>query len=525
MTQDNPLLSPPERVMCFKQLSLFLERYPWLGDLGALLAGGLLVLAFAPFGLFPVAILSLLMLFLLWKACSPARAFWRGWLFGLGQFGFGVNWLHISLAQFGGIDLAAAIALNAAFVMLMALYPALLGLFILKVYPVCNKVRLLVALPAAWTVMEWVRGSLFGGFPWLLVGTSQVDSPLAGWAPMMGVYALSWAVAFSACLILYSVMVRHRAWKPLLGFILLWGFGALLTLVNWGNPEGKPLNVALVQGNTPQEIKFMHQYAEPIIKNYLELSRQHRDADLIIWPETAIPLFFHQAMPFIQEIIQEHKDHKTDFLIGMPMQDPDDNQIYNAVAMINAEKPGFYYKRHLVPFGEYMPLRSLIEESLDFIQIPFSDFSEGPKKQSLLSTQRHYIGISICYEDAFPAEIRRALPGANFLVNVSNDAWFGDSLAPHQHLQIARMRALEAGRPLLRATNTGITAIIDAHGKVVTQMPQFQQGVIRARIQPRSGATPYALEGNIPLLFIMIVFLGIGIILHYFWHPVHSTPC
>ncbi len=499
----------------------FLECYPWVGDLFAFIAGSLLVLAFAPFHLFPLAIISITLLFLLWKSCSPLRALWRGWLFGLGMFGFGVYWLHISLAQFGGINLTGAIILNALFVMLMALYPAFLGWFILKVFPVCNKVRLLAALPAAWTLLEWFRSWFLSGFPWLSLGYSQLDAPLAGLAPLLGVYGVSWAVTFSASLLVYALLGGRRALPALPVLLLIWGLGGLLTQVSWTRSLENPLDVALIQGNSVPEIKFDPLYTQSILDTYQKLSLEHQDADLIIWPETAVPVFFHEAMPLFEALGRQAKENDTAYLIGVPVQDPQTGNYYNAVLGLSGDTSSFYHKRHLVPFGEYMPFRSLLKSALAFIHIPMSDFTAGSAEQPLIKVARHSIGVSICYEDTFPDEMRQALPNATLLVNVSNDGWFGNSIAPHQHLQIARMRALESGRYLLRATNTGVSAIIDDRGNIVAQVPQFEEGVVRAQVMPFDGGTPYSLSGNIPLLFIMFMCLIVGIVLHHYWHPAH----
>ncbi len=499
----------------------FLEFYPWVGDLLALLAGSLLVLAFAPFNLFPIAILSITALFLLWKSCTPLRALWRGWLFGVGMFGFGVYWLHISLLQFGAMSFVSAIIVNALFVMLMALYPAFLGWFILKVFPVCNKVRLLAALPAAWTLLEWFRSWFLSGFPWLSLGYSQLDAPLAGWAPLMGVYGVSWAVAFSGSLLVYAFLGGRQAWPAWPALLLVWGLGGLLTQASWTRSLEEPINVAMIQGNTVPDIKFDPIHTQTILDTYLRLSQQHRDADLIIWPETAVPVFYHEAIGLFEALTEEAKQYDSHFLIGVPVMDPDTGAYYNSVLGLSAESSDFYYKQHLVPFGEYMPFRGLIENQLKFIQIPLSDFTPGPPDQPLIKAGRHSIGISICYEDAFPDEIRRVLSNATLLVNVSNDSWFGDSIAPHQHLQIARMRALEAGRYLLRATNTGVSAVIDDRGNIVSQVPQFEEGVVTAQAMPFDGGTPYGLSGNTPLLFIMFVSLMVGIVLHHYWYPAH----
>jgi len=501
-----------------QRLMVFLNTYKWVGDVLALIAGGFLVFAFAPFNLFPLAILSQMMLFGLWRGVSVGRAFWRGWLYGLGMFGGGVHWLYISLAQFGGIDTPTAMIINGLFVMGMAFYPAILGAVILKTFPICNRVRVLLALPAGWVLLEWTRSWFLTGFPWLLLGYSQIDAPLSGLAPIGGVYAVSWAVSFTAGLILYGILRGKKGRIAWISLAFLWISSILLSYVNWTRPLDKPVSVALLQGNTSNETKFIDEFAPQIINDYLTLSNEHQNVDILIWPETAIPKYYHNVQPIIDEITQRSQTQHIDFIIGIPLKE--NHQYYNAVWVVG-ESGGFYQKRHLVPFGEFIPFRGLVKAILGDIDIPMSDFNEGALEQPQLQAKRNPLGISICYEDAFNWEIRRAMPTATLLVNLSNDGWFGDSIAPHQHLQIARMRALEMGRYLLRATNTGISAIINQKGQVVLKSPQFEVSVVKGQAQTFDGGTPFSLAGNIPLLVLMIFCILIAVILHYYWYPSH----
>ncbi len=497
--------------------------YRGFGYALALLAGAAMPLGFAPFHLFPVPILSLAVLFLTWKEATPWAAFRRGWVFGLGMFGLGVSWVYVSFHQFGHMHPLVAGGVTALFVMFLALFPAILGYAVVRLFPCCNRVRLLLVAPAFWILLEWVRSWFLTGFPWLFLGYSQLDSPLGGLAPIFGVYGVGWASAFTASLLVYAYIAgkKYSLYHVLPALIALWGVSALLWLPQWSQPHGEPIKVGLVQGNISQEIKWRREQAEPTLDLYQGLSEAHYDADLLIWPETAIPLFKHQAELFLSELEDTRLYHQTDFITGLAVLDPDTRLAHNSVISIS-ERPGLYYKRHLVPFGEYVPLRSLLGGLLDILQAPMSDFSPGPEEQKLLYAAGQSLGISICYEDAFPGEIRRALPEATLLVNLSNDAWFGDSIAPHQHLQIARMRALETGRYLLRATNTGISAIIDPKGRIIARAPQFEPHVLRAEVQPRFDTTPYALSGDGPVFLIMLACLAAGIILHYYWIPAHS---
>lgn len=483
-------------------------------------------LGFAPFSLFFVPILALAALFYLWRQVSPRRAAWRGFLFGAGMFGWGVSWVHISMNQFAGVDLVSAVSLTVLLVAYLSIYPAFLGWLMVRLFPDCNWVRLLLVSPAVWTLLEWARSWVLTGFPWLSLGYSQIDSPLAGLASFSGVYGVSWAAAFTSSLLVYAYLGgKQRALTRMLPALLaLWTVSWGMSFIDWSRPFGKPLQVALIQGNVSQEFKWDAAYTEETLNRYLEMSRAHNDADLIVWPETAIPLFLHEAELVLEELDQERLYHGTEFLLGIREYDAVNRQFYNSVVSI-AEKPRTYRKNHLVPFGEYVPLRALLGDVLRFLDMPqYEDFAAGGTEQKSIEIGKYLLGVSICYEDAFPKEVSRPMPYANFLVNVSNDAWFGDSIAAWQHLQIARMRALENGRYLLRATNTGVSAVIDAKGEIIAQAPQFALEAVRAKIQPMEGGTPYALSGNFQLFFLMFICLLVGIVLHYHWHPPTFPP-
>jgi len=483
-----------------------------LGDGFAFLSGSLLPLAFAPYSFSLLALISPTLLFLLWQNCSPKRAFWRGLLFGIGYFGFGVSWVVISLHQFGGIFFLGALALTGCFILLFALYPALLGwLMNRQFHNTPPSAKYLLILPAGWTLQEWLRGWFLSGFPWLSLGYSQIDSPLSGFAPILGVYGLSWLLALSASMIVYGIQVTQWKLRSLLvlTIAMLWLGGGFLATHSWTQPTGDPFKVALIQGNHPEEFKWITSYQKPSMERYLYLSQAHREADMIIWPETAIPMFY-QDIPiyypgFLEKLAQEMAYH-TDFFIGIPLLNQQDNTYYNGLLSFG-QQPGFYYKHHLVPFGEYIPLQKLFGNLLNLFEVPLSEFTAGAAKQAPLYGAGQPIGVSICYEDAFGDLIRRQVPQTTVLVNISNDAWFGDSIAPHQHLEIARMRALENGRYFLRATNTGISAVINHQGEIITQTPQFKVITLRATVQPYQGTTPYTDFGEV--LIMIIIWCGI----------------
>jgi len=479
-----------------------MKSFPFLSESAALLAGMSLPLAFAPFSLFPIAVLSPAILFLLWQNCSPSRAFWRGLLYGMGWFGVGISWVSVSFYRFGGMSLVGSIILTFGFVVWMSCYPAILGLFLNRFFPKNNLLKLLLVIPATWTLIEWLRGWLFTGFPWLSLGYSQIDSVLGNYAPLLGIYGVTWLVILTAGLLLYAWNHKYAPWSLWSLLLVIWFSGWLLGSVSWNQPTGHPLKIALIQGNVPQEFKWDSHYQFQSMQRYLKLSQAQRSADIVVWPETAIPLFYHQATDFIKELVNEGNQHHTDFLIGVPVLEQD-NRYFNSIMSLSAQ-PGFYYKRHLVPFGEYIPLKAIFGEFLKFLEVPLSEFSAGAPQQANLYAGGQWVGLSICYEDVFGELVRTSLPKATLLVNVSNDAWFGRSIAPHQHLEIARMRALENGRYLLRATNTGISAVIDPQGQIVTRSPQDEIYTLTATVQPYQGMTLYARFGNKPILFLLM---------------------
>lgn len=472
---------------------------PRYGDLLALVAGLALPLAFAPFGLFPLAIAAPALLLWLWRGATPRRALWRGALFGAGLFGVGVNWVHVSIHVYGHSSLAVAIGLAALLAAYLALFPALTGWLYARLFPRGGRLAELAAFPALWVLGEWLRGWLFTGFPWLWLGYSQTDTPLGQLAPLTGVLGVSWACALSAALLLTLFRGPHATPRlaAALGVTLLWAASALIGRVEWTEPAGAPVEVALLQGNVDQDLKWSVEERRGIIDRYLELTRQNWDRPVIIWPETALPAFRHQVPKTLEELDAEAKSHGAGVLVGLPVMDADE-RYYNSLLAVG-DGDGLYRKRHLVPFGDYLPLAGLLRGLINFFDLPMSSFSAGAPDQPPLRVNGLTLAPSVCYEIAFPDEVRSLLPAAQVLVNVSNDAWFGTSIGPHQHFQIARMRALETGRWLLRATNTGITAIVDHRGRVQRRAPQFQTGALTGSAEPRAGATPFVRTGTLPV--------------------------
>ncbi len=482
----------------------------------ALLLGLLSVLAFAPMGGFPLIFLTLGGLYvLLEKATSGTHTTLRGALigfaFGLGLFLGGVSWVYVSLSTFGGLPAPLAGLSTFLFCAFLALYPALTGALLVRFAPAAGWQRP-VFFAALWTLCEWLRGWLLTGFPWLAVGYAQTPpSPLAGYAPLLGVYGVSWISVWIAALL--GTVVQHlRARRlppilsPLLFITLVLAGGGLLRNIDWTQATGKPLTVALLQGNIPQEMKWRPEWFNESLRTYYRLAHDN-PAQLTVLPETAIPSFLDQLPHgFLDELRALALRQQGELLIGIATGNS--VEYANSALAIGASGTQQYNKTHLVPFGEFVPpgFRWL----MNLTQIPMSDFTPGAHPQAPLRVGDHKVAANICYEDAFGEEIIRALPEAELLVNLSNVAWFGDSLAPAQHLQIAQMRALETGRMMLRATNTGMTAIIGVDGKIVAALKPYTRAALRGEVRGYTGSTPFVRWGNTPIVgfcLLLIAFL------------------
>lgn len=475
-----------------------------------LLAGALTPLAFAPWHLYPVSIITSALLFYIWTGDSPAAAFRHGYLFGLGLFGTGVSWLHISINLFGGVNLAGSLFITLVLVAYLALYPAACGYLARRLFPASATVSLTLIFPALWVLTEYCRaGMLYMGFSWLQLGYSQTASPLGAMAPLAGVYGVTLVMLLcSALLVVFITGAKRSRITAIIMILSLWGGAAGLGEISWSKARQDDIRVALIQGAIPQEQKWQPDQLQPSLKHYLDLTAPYWGYDLVIWPETAIPAFYHQVKEFMSDLYTAGRSNGTTLLVGMPVLDSESSDYYNSIVRLD-EEVTIYHKRHLVPFGEYLPLDTLLRPLLDFLEIPMSDFSTGSQPTSLLAGNKINIGASICYEDTFGDEVIDALPVANVLVNISNDAWFGDSLSPHQHLQMAQMRARESGRYMLRATNTGITAIINEQGEIIARSRQFQPDTVAGVIRLFDGATPYARFRDLPTILLAVILLFI----------------
>ena len=487
-----------------------LMTHKLLNSIVLLLLGAFSVLGFAPFYFYPASIVSLIGLCYFWYlSTSPKQAAYIGLMYGLGLFGTGIYWIYISLHTFGGMPSLMAGFSTFVLAAFMALFPAAVGA--LSQYLSQNKNHvMLFAIPVFWALSDWTRSWIFTGFPWLTIGYSQVPySPLAGYMPMIGVYGVTLITVLIASLagFLIAKEPANRLWRrnSIITLVVIISAGHLLKLVEWTTPTGKPISVSLLQGNIAQDIKWDPEIANHTINQYLTMAEQS-SAKLIVMPETALPVIASELPIEIRMRLQLHAlKNQGDILVGMverEYQSTDGStEYFNSVLNYGTAETSTYRKSHLVPFGEFIPLKIAFGWIYrDWLNMPLSDLSRGEKYQHPMQVAGEKIAVNICYEDVFGEEIIRQLPAATMLVNVSNDAWYGHSFAADQHMQFSQARALETGRMVLRATNTGATAIIDRQGYLVAHAPHFVQTSLHGSAQGYSGTTPYVSWGNWPLI-------------------------
>ncbi|WP_446808252.1 apolipoprotein N-acyltransferase [Methylomonas sp. 2BW1-5-20] len=476
-------------------------------EIAAPLFGALLTSAFAPYDYAYAAIAALIFVYWVWCQQTPKRAALTGYLFGLGLFGSGIWWTYISIHDFGGGDPYSAVALTALLVGVWALFPALTGWLIAKTSVWSGLWLRIIAAAVAWVAVEYFRGYwLLNGFPWLQIAYSQISTPLAGFAPLIGVYGVGFLLALSAFAVVEILRDKVHVMACLPVLLAIWSGGWYLQSVSWTRAAGAPITITLVQGNIGQDNKWQNSQQLNTLRLYRTLTEQHWDSDVIIWPETAIPAFLSQVQAaYIDPLQQAAHEHGAELVVGLPSEGQG-KDYYNSV-MTLGEKPALYHKNHLLPFGEYLPLQPLSGWILDKLQIPLGDFAVGGDRQALLTAGGHAFVTTICYEDVFGELVARQIADAGYIVNLTNDAWFGDSSQPHQHMQMAQMRALETGRYLVRATNTGVTGFVGPDGTLLKQAPLFTTTTLTDRIVPMSGVTPYVWLGDKGLFALLAMLL------------------
>lgn len=481
------------------------------------LAGALVTLSLAPFGLWPAGILSCVLYAFLLCTCTPGQAVWRGWLYGIGMFGSGVSWVYVSIHVHGHASVPLAMLLTLLFCAGLALLHALFAWCYVRFIRLLPG-GMLVGFPVLWVIFEWFRGWFLTGFPWLYLGYAHIDTWIAGWAPIAGVFGLSFICALTgSCLFL-----AWRSRQPVacmtyaVIIITLWAGGGVLKPIQWvARASELPLSVALYQPNVPQENKWDPAWYRPILRQLREGTQELYGHDIVVWPEAAIPNYYQRAQDFLLPVAERAAEAQTTLITGIPFRQPTEGVYHNGVIALGHGE-GTYFKQRLVPFGEYVPLEKWLRGLIAFFDLPMSAFTPGPTDQAPLRAGAYRVAPFICYEIVYADLVARGARDADLLVTISNDSWFGDSIGPLQHLQMAQMRALENGRYLLRGTNNGVSAIIDQRGQIVSRSEQFVPATLVGNVEVMLGNTPFGSFGSGPviigsattLLLMWLMYLG-----------------
>ncbi|MDD2055266.1 apolipoprotein N-acyltransferase [Pseudomonas putida] len=494
---------------------LRLNRPGWPGNLLAMAAGALTTLTLAPFDIWPLSLLILAIFYRGLRELSPRQAAGRGWCYGFGLFGAGTSWIYVSIHTYGGASALLAGLLMLAFIAAIALFFALPA-WLWARWIRRNEAPLAdaMAFAALWVGQEAFRGWFLTGFPWLYSGYSQLDGPLAGLAPLGGTWLISFALALTAALLCNAPRLLKNARKLFIavGAVLLvapWALGLALKHHAWTEPSGEPLSVAAVQGNIEQSLKWDPAQLNAQLALYRDLTFSSKRVDLIIWPETAIPVLKDQAEGYLNMLGNFAADRRSALITGVPIRQEvhHEKRYFNGITVVG-EGDGTYLKQKLVPFGEYVPLQDLLRGLIAFFDLPMSDFARGPADQPMLQAKGYQIAPFICYEVVYPEFAASLSARSDLLLTISNDTWFGTSIGPLQHLQMAQMRALEAGRWMIRATNNGVTGLIDPFGRITAQIPQFERGILYGDVVPMHQLTPYLRWRSWPLVMVCGLLFG-----------------
>lgn len=487
-------------------------RHPFLSAVLSLVMGITMVGSFAPYhhGFFaPVIVIGL---YALWQSMTPKQAWRSGYLFGCGLFGFGTWWVTLSIHNYGFVSLPLAACFTLLFIAWLALFPAFTAWSLQKLAPESSWFKAGLLFPALWTLFEWLRGWVITGYPWMALGYSQLGKPLSGFAPIFSVYGVSFALVSVSGLLALGLLrnqLRDKALAAsLITVIILSGYG--LARIQWTHPvNSTPLTVATLQMNVPQEEKWLASSRAAIYQRYHSATLKLFSNDLVIWPEAAIPGTL-QDLPVttrnkLRKLSRQARRTGTSLLIGVPVSV--DDHYYNALIARGVGK-GQYFKQHLVPFGEYWPLQSWLGPAARLFDLPMSMLSPGSRHQPPITHHNTTISTTICYEITYPDLVRKSLKNHHVMVTITDDSWFGTSIASDQHLEIAQMRSLENGRYQVFSSNSGVSAVITPDGSMSSQTLPYEPAVLEDSVLAMTGKTPWQRFGLIPLALMIIVIIG-----------------
>lgn len=501
-------------------LEKWIISYGWRGHLSTAVAGSLITWALAPFEIWQLVLVSIAIFYLGLRDISPTKSFPRGFYYGLGFFGNGINWIYYSIHDFGRASVILSILIVITLIILLSLFFGIFAFVWTKLirntkYPLLDS----LAFAACWTLQEIFRGWFLGGFPWLYIGYSQIDGPLSGLAPLGGVWFISFIIVITSTLIANG---NHFFKKPsalqaasLVILVSIWAIGSFLKSYSWtNNVSSKKIQVSVVQGNIQQKLKWAPGQIDGQLDLYRSMTSTSMDSDLVIWPENSIPIREDQDEYYLRTIDRFIVSSRKTLILGIPTYKKVGNveHTFNGITVIGDGR-GTYLKQRLVPFGEYLPLKKYLQGIMDFFGLPISNFTAGLANQDYIRVKGYKVATPICYEIAYPNFVATLAKESAFLLTLSNDSWFGKSIGPFQHLQIARMRALETGRWLIRSTNNGITCIISPYGKITESLPQFVRDTMYGEITPVKYLTPYMKYRSYPLTILCVQILIIQIAL------------
>jgi len=479
----------------------------------SLLTGAILTFAFSPFGLSLCAFVSLVGFFqVLHRQKKTAHYLWIGYVYGIGFFGSSISWIYVSIHAFSQ-SVFLGVSLTILFILFLSLFFLSFAYCYAKLHHQYFLYRMLL-LPIVWLVLELLRTHLFTGFPWVLLGYSQTHNVLASFAPVGSVFLIGFVVCFMALCIseILNHLNKFNIFSSLTSTIILcllsaWG----LSQIHWTKSDGIKKSITIIQGNYIQDRKWDPGMLQTIINHYYTTTTDN-PADLIFWPENSIPTFKPFIEPFLRQVDDLGKQQKSAILVGTVALNSSD-QYFNS-AFVYGLGSGHYYKHHLVPFGEYYPFSYLLERFMAYFNIPMSSFTKGDEVQPLLTMNGLSVALFICYEIAYPSEVRSQLQNANLIAVISDDAWFGDSLAPWQHEEISQMRALETGRYVVQATNDGVTSLINPQGQTMASLPRNEQVVLKGSVYGIEGQTPWLKYGLLPVIFIALLFALLALVMY-----------